>query len=125
MDDIITNADIRHEKAACRLGGKDKLCIHCGEDDVRCLELHHLAGQKYHDDVVPLCRNCHRKISDMQLDHPDDLEAAIPLMFSIGRYLMGVADFILMIAYRLKEFGEQLIAWAQGYELVPLQETAQ
>lgn len=124
MDDIITDADIRHEKAVSRLGGANKQCLHCDEADTRCLELHHLAGQKYHDDVATLCRNCHRKISDTQLDHPDDLEASIPVMFSIGRYLLGIADFLLMIAHRLQEFGHQLIEWAQGYELTPIREAA-
>ena len=44
-------------------------CINCPEADVRCLEAHHIAG-KYDDTVVIVCRNCHRKLSDAQLDHP-------------------------------------------------------
>jgi hypothetical protein len=29
-----------------------------------------IAGRKYSDITVITCRNCHRKLSDMQKDHP-------------------------------------------------------
>jgi len=45
-------------------------CPFCGEDDPRCAEDHHIAGRKYDDMTVRVCRNCHRKLSDMQRDHP-------------------------------------------------------
>ena len=42
MNDIISDAEIRHEQKHHRLGGAKK-CVCCGEDDPRCLELHHIA----------------------------------------------------------------------------------
>ena len=48
---------------------RNAFCIVCLEDDARCLELHHIAGRKFADDVVVVCCNCHGKLSDMQKDH--------------------------------------------------------
>ena len=53
-----------------RIKPKKGFCVVCIEDDLRCLELHHIAGRTFADDVVVVCCNCHGKLSDMQKDHP-------------------------------------------------------
>lgn len=107
--------DERLEQQYRRLGTREPVCLGCGESDPFCLELHHLAGQKHHKDVGILCRNCHRKRTDEQRDHvpPSPSESHGPIA-TIGRYLLGLADFLLMIARALKEFGKQLIEMAHG-----------
>lgn len=100
----------RREQYYRRLSTHEPRCVICGETDSRCLEKHHLAGEKYGDDLVIVCRNCHRKLSDEQLDHapgvqpnPERKEAVI------GHFLHGLCDFLLMIINRLREFADRLI----------------
>lgn len=99
-----------------RLGTQNPVCLNCGESSPFCLELHHLAGRKHHDDKAIVCRNCHRKLSDQQHDHVLDSEtkAQGPLAM-IGLYLIGLADFLLMIVNSLREFGKQLIEEALSH----------
>lgn len=46
-----------------RSGATRPACIRCGEDNPIVLEDHHVFGRGYSDDVVPLCKNCHAKIT--------------------------------------------------------------
>ncbi len=98
--------EARQQRAFRRLGTDNPICVGCGHTDWRCVELHHIAGQKYHDDLAIVCRNCHRVLSDAQCDHPppDDPDS------TIGRYLLGLADLFAMIGERLQELGRILIA---------------
>lgn len=93
-----------------KLGSNNPLCGMCGESDDRTLELHHVAGRKHDEMVAILCRNCHRKMSDDQKDHPAATGQADPSLASIGKFLLGLADMLAIIVTRLCEFGHVLIA---------------
>lgn len=41
-------------------------CVSCGEDDSSVIELHHIDGRNNSDGVVPLCKNCHLKVTAEQ-----------------------------------------------------------
>ena len=69
MSKLPLDLNERLEKQYRRLRTRNPMCLGCGESDPFCLELHHLAGQKTHDDVGIVCRNCHRKLSNEQCDH--------------------------------------------------------
>lgn len=88
-------------------------CGVCGEGDDRCLELHHLAGRKFEDFLVINCRNCHRKVSDDQKDHPAFDPGADKLLDAIGHFLLGLADMLKLIIEKLYEFGQALIERAK------------
>jgi len=92
-----------------RLGSNEPRCATCGETDDRTLELHHVAGRKQDDTTVILCRNCHRKMSDDQRDHPAPNQNSEPPHTSIGHFLLGLADMLRIIVDRLYEFGHELI----------------
>tara|TARA_R110001606_G_scaffold76472_1_gene176850 strand:+ start:1134 stop:1499 length:366 start_codon:yes stop_codon:yes gene_type:complete len=111
MSNSYPDADTRRENAYKRLETRNPSCAGCGETDPRCLELHHIAGQAQHDDLATVCRNCHRKLSDAQYDRTET-DAAHPTMEMMGNYLMGLADLFRMLAERLAEFGEWLLASA-------------
>lgn len=101
--------ETRKQAAFRRLGTDNPVCV-CGESRWQCMELHHIAGQKYHDDLAIVCRNCHRVLSDQQRDHlPPSIGDS-----STGRYLLGLADLFAMLAERLKEFGRYLIENGEG-----------
>lgn len=103
---------IRLERAHERLGSNQPRCLHCGEEFPHCLELHHVAGRAMHDDVVITCRNCHRKFTELQMDHPAKTSAPPHILEVIGRYLLGIADLLRLLIRRLDEFGRKLIELA-------------
>lgn len=102
--------DDRLEKQYRRLGTREPVCVGCGESNPFCLELHHLAGQKHHGDTGIVCRNCHRKLTDKQHDHESPTQSTPSAQSAaIGRYLLGLADLLLMIVNALRDFGKQLM----------------
>jgi hypothetical protein len=72
-DPLVICANCRHKQRplpkSINAKTRGKFCIVCLEKDPRCLELHHIAGRQFADEVVVVCCNCHRKLSDMQKDH--------------------------------------------------------
>ncbi len=114
-DDL--NKEKRRQKALERLGTNTPRCVHCGESDYRCLEAHHIAGRAYDEETVVTCRNCHRKLSDSQKDHPNTPAGEDPsLLDQIGHFLLGLADLFEMLMQKLREFGRLLI---EGASLCP------
>jgi hypothetical protein len=96
-----------------RLGSAHPVCVTCPESDPFCLELHHIAGRKHHDDLAIVCRNCHRKLTESQRDHlPSGTAETKGPMETIGHYLLGLADLLAMVARALREFGAMLLKQA-------------
>jgi hypothetical protein len=79
-----------------------------------CLELHHIAGRKFDDPLVIICRNCHRILSAHQKDHPQEIRGRKSLLESIGHFLLGLADLLALAVTKLREFGRQLIDEARA-----------
>lgn len=102
----------RKQRSLERFETNDPRCHICGENDWRCLEAHHLAGQAYDDATVPVCRNCHRKLSDCQKDHPAKTAIGPSQVESIGRFLLGLADLLALLVEKLMEWGVYLIELA-------------
>lgn len=51
--------------------GKTSLCcVVCGEDDPDVIEMHHIYGRSNSDQIKPLCKNCHSKITKKQNELP-------------------------------------------------------
>lgn len=103
------NRNIRRQRAFERLGVTNPRCIYCGEDDPLVLERHHLAGQTYGEDTVIVCRNCHRKLSDSQKEHPDKIQDPPDKLEAIAHFLMGLADLFELLIRKLREFARDLI----------------
>ena len=100
----------RREQRYRRLGTRDTGCFLCPETDSRCMERHHIAGQEFHGDTVIVCRNCHRKLTDDQLDLPLlRQDAPIDQQTVFARLLMGICDLLMYIAQRLRECAEWLL----------------
>src|SRR4051794_16420786 len=100
----------REIKAYRRLGDWNAACVVCGESNPHCLQLHHLQGKKYSDDEAPLCLNCHKKVTDAQLDHPNPAAKSEPVQLEvIGRWLLGLADLFELLVERLREYGKFLM----------------
>src|SRR4051794_13402353 len=82
-----------------RLGTNNPKCLLCPEDNPACLERHHLAGRSFGDRwVVIICRNCHRKLSDKQKEHPAIAIRDPDRLECHGRLLVGIADALELAA---------------------------
>jgi hypothetical protein len=108
MDESFLKKERRRQAQLERLGTNTPSCTACGEADPSCLELHHIAGRKFGDNLVVVCRNCHRKLTDAQSDHPIQESASASPNERIGRFMFGLADFFAELAIQLREFARQL-----------------
>ena len=104
------NRERRRQKALERLGTNTPRCVLCGHDDPHALELHHIAGDVFGDELVPVCRNCHRPLSDMQKDHPAAVTTLPTDLEQIGHFLLGLADLFELLVKHLREFATKLFA---------------
>ena len=103
----------RLRKALERLGTDDPKCAYCPENDPRCLERHEVAGKDFSKAYVIVCRNCHRKLSDAQYDHPPRIDDKPPATFERLAHLMfGLADLLRRAASKLDEIGHALLQYA-------------
>lgn len=114
MSEVEMQRETRRQKAFERLGTNNPICICCGATDWRYMELHHLEGKDFGKTLVRVCRNCHRRLSDMQKDHmrstePGERPTSVE---SIGQFLQGLADLLIMLAEKLWEYGAYLIEHA-------------
>ena len=100
----------RLEQRYRKLGTREPICVDCGERDPFCLELHHIAGEKHHEDLSIVCSNCHRKVSDRQGDYPSTrLETPSDDQAVIGFYLLGLSDLLSLLTKTLRNFGQRLL----------------
>jgi hypothetical protein len=116
MSDQELRREKRRQHALERLRTNSPRCAECGETDWRCLEVHHIAGQDFDDDAtVILCRNCHRKLSDDLKDHPEAASSPPDPFDRIGHFLLGLADLLMRLAEKCREFGCALVEYAKTF----------
>jgi hypothetical protein len=108
MNNHELNLERRRQRALERLGTNNPRCFFCPCDDPLALELHHIAGRGYGDELVIACRNCHRRLSDWQKDHPPRRNDPPIDAERIGHFLLGLADLFEMLVKRLREFAAKL-----------------
>jgi hypothetical protein len=113
MTDRELAREIRKQRRLEKLGTNLPICGTCGEADYRTLEKHHVAGRKHDPDTVIMCRNCHRKVSDDQKDHPAIDVKADAMLSAIGMFLLGLADLLELVIDKLTAFGITLIERAK------------
>lgn len=105
MDDY----DDRLEQRYRKLGTRYPICVGCGERDPFCLERHHIAGRKHHEDLSLVCSNCHCKLSDRQRDYPTTwLNPSSGDRAAVGFYLLGLCDLLSLVIGSLRKFGQRL-----------------
>lgn len=109
MDKKELARETRKQRRCEALGTNDPRCGICGETDWRCIELHHVADFDRDDATVRICKNCHRKVSDDQKDHPPFDPTADKMLDAIGHFMIGLADMLRLIVEKLYAFGLALI----------------
>lgn len=103
----------RKQQRLVKLGTNNPACGTCGETDWRCFEMHHVSDYGRDKLRVPICANCHRKVTDDQKDHPAFNGAADPTLDGIGHFLLGLADLLSLVLEKLREFAQVLIDLAK------------
>ncbi|HEY8650925.1 MAG TPA: hypothetical protein VIL70_08430, partial [Chthoniobacterales bacterium] len=63
--------------------------------------------------TVILCRNCHRKQSDDQKDHPKAENSPPTLFDRAGHFLLGLADLLESLVKKCREYGHALMEHAK------------
>ncbi|MGO9330533.1 MAG: HNH endonuclease [Steroidobacteraceae bacterium] len=101
--------EARRQRAFERLGTQNPKCVICGENDPLVLEMHHLEGQAFGNSLVIVCRNCHRKLSGLQKDHPEKIADPPDELEGIAHFLMGLADLFEFLIKKLREFATRLM----------------
>jgi len=119
MTDNDFKREVRKQKRLEKLDSDNPLCGMCGENDWRTIEQHHIADYGRDETMVLLCRNCHRKVSDEQHDHPAFDKNADPMLDAMGHFLLGLADMLKIIVAKLYDFGLALIGRAQIEGVAP------
>ena len=60
-------------------------------------------------DTVIVCRNHHRKLSDLQKDHPEKIADPPDPLEIIAHFLLGLADLSEFLVDKFRGFAHQLI----------------
>jgi hypothetical protein len=119
----------RRRRACERLGTDKPSCMLCEQTDPFVIELHHVAGRKYHDEMIPACLNHHAQASELAKDHLSKIDGCTNPLESVGHFLLGLgdlaqivadelrdpmlADFLIYLRLKLREFGLFLIEFAR------------
>lgn len=102
MNKETTKRSIKRQKVE---GQTSLKCIECAEDDSRVIELHHVYGQNNSEKIVPLCKNCHFKITKEQNKLPRSVRSSAAsreenirfILVSVGALLEDIGKQLRMI----------------------------
>ena len=109
MKDEEYKRERRRLNALDRLNDHEPRCVVCGEDDWRTLEYHHIAGRAFDAATAILCRNCHRKVSDDQKDHPERISRPPSPAERVAHFLLGLADLFALLVVTMRDLARALI----------------
>ena len=113
MDKHDLDRERRLQRTLERLGSNNPSCAFCGCDDPFALELHHIAGRAFDSETVPVCRNCHRFLSNAQQDHPSLISNEPSDLERIGHALLGLADMFERLVKWQREHARKLFEAAE------------
>lgn len=117
----LTPEEKRLEKHYQRLRTRNPVCLTCGFDRHPAgLQFSHIAPRKFHDDGGAQCHNCHSQRSDAERDLPYSPQTQNPMMETIGRYLLALADWMKQVGETLAAFGAWLLE--QAPHVLPYQQ---
>lgn len=97
------------------VGGEYSTCPMCGREGVK-LEFHHIGRQACDDRAIPVCRDCHDRLSECQ-QHEHHKLGPNPKnkCERLGRLLLGFVDIDETKCGVEREVAELLIALAKKY----------
>ena len=103
----------RLRKAYERLGTDTPKCTFCDATDPFALELHHIAGQEFGDELVIVCLNHHAMLSNAYKDHPPKIDGPRDPLEAFGHFLLGFVELLSLAIVQLREIALALINRAE------------
>ena len=110
------DAEARQRRAYERLGTDNPKCIYCPETNPVALELHHIAGRKFGNELVIVCRNHHRPLSDAGKDHPPKIVGCNDPHEYWAHLLLGIADLLALAIEFLRRIATDLLTHAKTHQ---------
>jgi len=105
----------RTTKKMARDGNFSLCCYGCGEDDpavIKNFEWHHLDGRANSDYIIPLCHNCHAKITvEQNKIKPKDRSSKATLLKRKGMQLISQGSFLKVMGGKQVDLGHWLIEY--------------
>jgi hypothetical protein len=108
--------DVRRERRRRRLGA-NAVCLLCGEAELstlvgvskKFLEDHHIAGRANDSEmVIPLCLNCHRKVTEDAAQCGLDLSQPRSFLNRLLAILLGLAVLFTRLGAALAHWAQEL-----------------
>ncbi|HDQ07344.1 MAG TPA: HNH endonuclease [Methanoculleus sp.] len=85
-----------------RTGSLSLCCVYCGESNPAVIEMHHVIGKSNSDEVIPLCKNCHAKITDEQNKLPREKRKGTSfILVSIGALLKEAGNVLINLGHEV------------------------
>jgi len=123
----MTNEEKRRQRRKNELGSQKPKCAMCGENDITALlketktvrtfmEEHHIAGS-HEGETIQVCRNCHAKLTDKQLDWPEGVISSerTQEMNAVG-FLFGLANLLELLAKLVFKFATILFDFVTDHQ---------
>jgi len=103
----------RREAKQRRRVEPDAVCVGCGESAPYLLEEHHVMGKAHGPDrTAPLCKNCHAKATQGQLQEEVPLSATNNTLDRVAAIFDALAAFFRFLADSFNRLAEQVKAFA-------------
>lgn len=116
--------DARRANRQRRLGD-DACCLNCGEAQMvtlvptakSLLEAHHVVGKANDAELtVPLCRNCHAKLTESLRETGASMAPPKTLLDRLVAVLRALAAFFRMLGEKCSEWAEKLAAFIRALD---------
>ena len=91
-----------HQARQKREGNPTLYCSECLEDHPAVIEMHHIIGRGNSDEVIPLCKNCHKIITNEQNKLPRERRKGNPLILvSIGALMERAGRILINLGHEV------------------------
>ena len=85
-----------------RVGSPTLCCVRCGESNPAVIEMHHVIGRSNSDEVIPLCKNCHAKITDEQNKLPREKRKGLSfILVSMGALIREIGTLLIDLGHEV------------------------
>jgi hypothetical protein len=85
-------------------------CSICGEDDPKVIEFHYPVGRSNSDETIPICKNCHVKITEEQNKiSPKSRSSSASPYRKMGFALISIGALLKIISKTLIDLGHEVI----------------
>ncbi|NPE28391.1 HNH endonuclease [Methanococcoides sp. SA1] len=93
-------------------GGKKPplVCFNCVEDNPEVIEMHHVDGRNNSDWIIPLCKNCHTKITAEQNKISPKKRSKKASSENLAAFnIISIGALLELIGKRLGDLGREMI----------------